>query len=273
MAEEKYLSNYRESDVDNPTGFFAALKRVFDINEETCIPVMVVNVYTDGDYNGMVEVQPIVQNAYKTEKGITYQDRPTFAARPIRIIQGGFAVNIPIYIGDTGWVVAGDRDANEAIESNSDIRDEDMPEEDIESCIYPTSSYELKKFEFGFFISSSWNNANSIPEDIRDSFCAFAIDKKGKNLGGIRIEKDGSVVVKDKEDEARLVETELVTSFDPENNCFNTWKGKVLRTEGEEGEKIPIPDPGTTMEHESEPDSNVTFRIEDGKIYVGVYYI
>ena len=187
----KILSNFDPAALETYTGFYQALKHAIDLNEERCIPAQVEKVYDDG----IVMVRPITDISYRTDNGIIEKKRPSFDVRPIQIIQGGFAFHIPIYVGDTGWVIAGDRDAKDATNADGEIIQDDLHEEELKKRTHACTSYELLKYQFGFFIPSSWNTDKPMSDDLKDALCLFATDAEHHSKGGLQINRDGSIIL------------------------------------------------------------------------------
>lgn len=242
---EKFLTTYNQEDLNTHIGFFKTLKRVNDIKEERCIPVIVTKVYDEGENEGLIDVRPIIQKTYRDNRNnIVHKDREEFTVRPLKIAQGGCIINIPTFVGDTGWVLAGDRDAEDAIDSNDELNTKDKEEDELEECTYPANSSEILKYEYGFFIPSGWYRRIN-DSDLKDRFALIVADEEGKHSGSVSISREGMTYVKGKDEngkefEAYIQDTNIVTEYDKENKCLKTWKGKVLRTDGEEGESINI---------------------------------
>lgn len=132
-----------------------ALERYRDINLECCIPAIVVDDTLDESINArnthVVKVQPLVNMVSST--GETLQ-RPVIDATMLRLVSGRYCVDFPINKGDTGWLIASDRDTFTQKSANSNI---DTSKN--KGAINP-NTYELHKYRHGFFIPDSWAKLN-----------------------------------------------------------------------------------------------------------------
>ena len=153
MAEPKTIMNGGpdRSVTDSPERIFEALFRVHDMRFEVCLPAIV------RDYNRnshLALVQPLVNMV--SSEGEQLERAPILV--PVRrVMYGEFMVDFPLNIGDTGWVIAGDRDSENALLANSsDVTSESNPNEGGQR---PATRL-LHKYRFGFFIPDRWGTIN-----------------------------------------------------------------------------------------------------------------
>lgn len=155
-AKETARSTFDDSDTSSEVAFHKALFRMHDNAVETCIPAIVVE---REDENGLLKVQPLVNFLKITSKGYRSVKRPSILVRALKTFHGGFTVRAPLFIGDTGYVIACDRDGTTAIRENDTVLHEDQKEEHGEN-IGPTDpdSIDRPRHVYGFFVPCSWYN-------------------------------------------------------------------------------------------------------------------
>lgn len=104
-------------------------------------------------------VMPLVKRAFFTGEWI-YLRRTTFQTTVRNIQAGGFTIDFPLFIGDTGWVFASDRDTSllkregaltEAVLAGD--RKIDVVEDSYQQKPVTTALHTLS---FGFFIPDNW---------------------------------------------------------------------------------------------------------------------
>ena len=182
MAEPKTIVNGGpdRSVTDSPERIFEALFRVNDMRFEVCLPAIV------RDYNRnshLALVQPLV-NIVSSEG--EQMERSTILVPVRRVMYGEFMVDFPLNIGDTGWVIAGDRDSENALLANSsDVTSESNPNEGGQR---PTTRL-LHKYRFGFFIPDRWGTINLSTKDGDHNYM------EGQNVDGANVDyKDLAVI-------------------------------------------------------------------------------
>ena len=151
---ENALPNYDKRTIEDPSAFFRTLFHLRDIKEERAIPAIVK------DYDsktGEVTVLPMAKYTFDTRDGEAEVDRETVKVRALRICQGGYSISLPIFKGDTGWLIAGDRRCGAAIEKNGEIVVRDLTDEELNDKTAKPDDCSILNFENGFFIPFSWN--------------------------------------------------------------------------------------------------------------------
>lgn len=136
---------------DSPERTFDAIMRFYEMRFESCLPAIVK------DYNRnthLALVQPLVNMV--SSKG-EQMPRADIIVPVRRVMYGEFMIDFPLNIGDTGWVIAGDRDSENALIANSsDVTSESNPNEGGQR---PATRL-LHKYRFGFFIPDRWGTIN-----------------------------------------------------------------------------------------------------------------
>ena len=151
---ENALPNYDKRTIEDPSAFFRTLFHLRDIKEERAIPA-VVKEYDSK--TGEVTVLPMAKYTFDTRDGEAEVDRETVKVRALRICQGGYSISLPIFKGDTGWLIAGDRRCGAAIEKNGEIVVRDLTDEELKDKTAKPDDCSILNFENGFFVPFSWS--------------------------------------------------------------------------------------------------------------------
>ena len=151
---ENALPNYDKRTIEDPSAFFRTLFHLRDIKEERAIPAIVKEYDSK---TGEVTVLPMAKYTFDTRDGEAEVDRETVKVRALRICQGGYSISLPIFKGDTGWLIAGDRRCGAAIEKNGEIVVRDLTDEELNDKTAKPDDCSILNFENGFFIPFSWN--------------------------------------------------------------------------------------------------------------------
>lgn len=176
----------------SPVRMFNAVMRTFGLNFETCIPA-IVEEYNRNSH--MVLARPLVNMVSASGEQLK-RDIIEVPAR--RIQHGGFLIDIPILKGDTGWIIASDRDSENALLSNCYDTDENGTSN---KGPQRPNTKNIHKYRFGFFIPDRWGYISLDRIDPSDD--ASLIDGKDhtgnaviRSMNGktrISISKDGDV--------------------------------------------------------------------------------
>ena len=151
---ENALPNYDKRTIEDPSAFFRTLFHLRDIKEERAIPAIVKEYDSK---TGEVTVLPMAKYTFDTRDGEAEVDRETVKVRALRICQGGYSISLPIFKGDTGWLIAGDRRCGAAIEKNGEIVVRDLTDEELEDKTAKPDDCSILNFENGFFVPFSWS--------------------------------------------------------------------------------------------------------------------
>ena len=196
MADENKdntpLPQYDRGKCKTELGFFQTLFRLKEVDKQGAIPAIVRS------YNrktGIATVQPIVTYVVDTKEGEKLIPRGTYDVSVIRFAHGGFVIDAPLFAGDTGWLIAADRNAKDAKEANSKILNADQDDENPSNKGFkrPTDD-SLRSFSWGFFIPDTWGDTELTKNDglvIKD------VDEKNVielNDGAIEIKRGDNII-------------------------------------------------------------------------------
>lgn len=183
MAEPNTIMNGGpdRSVTDSPERIFEALFRVHDMRFEVCLPAIV------RDYNRnshLALVQPLVNMVSSEGKQL---ERAPILVPVRRVMYGEFMVDFPLNIGDTGWVIAGDRDSENALLANSgNVTSSSNPNEGGQR---PATRL-LHKYRFGFFIPDRWGTINLSTKDDDPNYM------EGQNVDGANVDYKNLAVIR-----------------------------------------------------------------------------
>ena len=183
-----------ESDI----GFFKTLFRIHDVARETAIPCIVRSY--DGDRR-RASVQPIVNNIVRNVDGEKEIERPVYDDIPVMgICSGGFSIAIPLFPGDTGILLALDRNCASAIEHNSSALSEEQTDKDGENK-GPERPDDMSTASFanGVFIPFSFSPSDD--------------DKESITIKGLK-EDSPSIVMSSKSVSVKMGESEILIDGD-----------------------------------------------------------
>lgn len=151
---ENALPNYDKRTIEDPSAFFRTLFHLRDIKEERAIPAIVKEYDSK---TGEVTVLPMAKYTFDTRDGEAEVDRETVKVRALKVCQGGYSISLPIFKGDTGWLIAGDRRCGAAIEKNGEIVVRDLTDEELKDKTAKPDDCSILNFENGFFVPFSWS--------------------------------------------------------------------------------------------------------------------
>lgn len=172
--------------VSSKIGFFKALFRMYSIAHDCIIPCIVRKYYPE---TGLVDAQPIVNNIKPTVDGNKQIERPVYRDVPVlHICHGGFEVSAPLFSGDTGLLVAIDRNCATAISANSSVLTEDQPEKGGKNKgPMPIDDLSTASFDHSVFIPFSFAAGNAEKG-------VLTIKKIGENQPYITLGDDKAIV-------------------------------------------------------------------------------
>ena len=193
MADIK--QSFNQVDIEREDEFIHTILRFYKIQQNICLPAIVRKVYPE---KHTVDAELLC--SYVTTDGKEIK-RALLSEIPWKQMRhGGFFIDFPISVGDTGWVVAGDRDSEKIRESNSDTdisknKGSTMPE-----------TNGIDEFQYGVFIPDSWAKPFKNAEN---NLVIGKIDSNGKEKGFIEITSDGLLKVT-KNSKTISIDTEAV---------------------------------------------------------------
>ena len=164
MADDKKKERgYALSDMESEATYLKTLFDLYHKSGQFCIQG-IVKAY-DRE-TGLAKVLPLVER--KDGVKVDPVEVPV-----MNFCHGGFVINLPIFEGDTGFIIAGDKNAADAMKKNSAILKQKMTEDDFGSDDPDKNYGPVKanddgfcKFGFGFFIPCNWAKRN--PELVAD---------------------------------------------------------------------------------------------------------
>jgi hypothetical protein len=176
----------------NPSAIFDRILFCHDLAFESCVPAKIEKVYSDHtalarplikivNETGSVECQPILVTTFWN-------------------FHGDFEIHHPLNEGDTGWIIAADRNTDLVKQYNAE-NDESLNAGAQE----PNSDKNLHKYRFGFFFPDRWDKEVidsktgrktklSVPEELRD--CFYIQDRNG--WCRIVLDEEGHIAIKAK---------------------------------------------------------------------------
>lgn len=172
---------------------------------ESCIPAIFLGYQNNDRNTGYGIIRPLIQK--KSPDG-TVTDRGRYLL-PIRQFQHGtFMINAPLVEGDTGWIVAGDRDNTNAIQVNSMIqgRESGIGKKGAQGVPIgnegpqPPNQFDSHKYLYGFFLPDKWGGV-PLPEEFKDSLVIGQVsapespDAAAPSYGRFVLDPDGTIHV------------------------------------------------------------------------------
>ena len=171
---------------------------------ESCIPAIFLGYQNDDRNTGYAIVQPLV----KIKTPVDTVERGKYLL-PIHHIQHGtFMVDAPLVKGDTGWIVAGDRDNTNVLAANSAIQgaESGIGEHDAQGVPRgnqgpqePTQR-NTHRFLYGFFLPDKWGGV-PLPEEFKNSLVIGQVsapespDAAAPSYGRFVLDPDGTIHV------------------------------------------------------------------------------
>ena len=146
MAENlQSLPNFNPANLESAAGIIQEVLAEFARNFESCIPA-IVQSYDRTKHEAVV--QPAINMVLTTGEQVA---RAPVLATVWRFMCGGFLVDLPISFGDTGWLIAADRDTS-TLKANP-------------SSPAKPNTYETHKYSAGFFIPDKFGSLTLAGED------------------------------------------------------------------------------------------------------------
>jgi hypothetical protein len=112
----------------------------------------------------MALVKPLVKFVVSTDNGDVPIDRPPCTVPVFQTCRGGYMIDLPLFKGDTGLLIAMDRDSSTARAANSFRLWEEQNDEDEETVkntgATPPDGFIYTSFEFGVFIPMAFGSSN-----------------------------------------------------------------------------------------------------------------
>lgn len=154
MADDKKKERgYALSDMESEATYLKTLFDLYHKSGQFCIQGIVKEYDRE---TGLAKVLPLIER--KDGVKVDPVEVPV-----MNFCHGGFVINLPIFEGDTGFIIAGDKNAADAMKKNSAILKQKMTEgdfggDDPDKNYGPVKANDdgFCKFGFGFFIPCNW---------------------------------------------------------------------------------------------------------------------
>lgn len=275
----------KTSDATVPLSFSAAIEHLCEhIRQgiESCIPAQFIK-YDDHDKN-LAVVSPLVKFPYVSGNKTVWTERPQFTVRVLRVKSGGYWFRMPLKKGDTGWIIAADRDTSFAISRNANV-DESKNTKENGGGPQEYSNFNKLKYSFGFFLPDGYCNLKVEKGHEDSSFWSMLKDDgSGDRASYIELKKDGAVEIHtgdgnekvlvegflevsknvdidgtitaekknadgtDNKDPVEIKETSYLVPIDKDENLYAIWKGRSFRNNGETGEPFKLTGGGGSID-------------------------
>lgn len=173
---------YELAELETEKTYLLRLFKLYDLKRECCIPA-IVEEYNRGTHTATV--RPLVNHWKRNADKLEDFARMEVTVGVLQFAHGGFIVDAPLFRGDTGWLIAGDRAALEAMGANSSFlykdQREDLKWEDEKNkgAASPDNS-DSAHFVHGFFVPCSWAKTGLAQGDGLVVHHATGLEKNGK---------------------------------------------------------------------------------------------
>lgn len=254
-------------------------------NIESCIPAKFIRWDDkEGQDRHVAIVTPLVKFPYVSGNKTVWTERPQFTVRVLRVKSGGFWFEMPLKKGDTGWIIAADRDTSFAISRNANV-DESKNTKENGGGPQEYSNFNKLKYSFGFFLPDGYCNLKVEKGHEDSSFLAMLKDDgSGDRDSYIELKKDGTVEIHtsdgnekvlvegslevsknvdidgtitaekknadgtDNKDQVTIKDTEYLIPIDKDKNLYAIWKGRSFRNDGETSEPFKLTGGGGSVD-------------------------
>lgn len=188
--------------VSTLNGIFSQLSRISALRMQCNIPA-IVKSYDRTSHKATV--QPLIKFVYddisNKEQSL---DLPTFDVTVWRMSFGGFLIDMPLFPGDTGWLVASDWNSELAKKNNSYGVSKEISNGTV---LYKTENegpqkpktFELHEYQNGFFIPDRWGDID-IGDNNKDNIIIKSLN--GDTLIGI--DPSGNISIQNPNNTARI---------------------------------------------------------------------
>ena len=235
-------STYRESAASSAVDFYKELFRLADSARETCLPCVVIEQEND---NGLIQVVPIINSMIQMSDRMVGVRRGAVYVRPMRFLHGGFMIQAPILVGDTGYLVSCDRDCSDAIRANENIQTDNADHKEVlKDRIKDPNTVDCQKYHYGFFIPCSWvrNESESMKgmfgrdEGIFKDRLVISNYRKAGDDGSafITIDREGNIMVATENSKAFVNKNGIqIANRTDKTNDSDLSKSRAIKIDGE----------------------------------------
>ena len=199
---------------NNPKVAFQCMVEGIFKTMNVCFPACIYEPYDKETRT--VTVLPLIKYKEFDGKETKFKERQPFPMFVRRIRCGGFAIETPLHVGDTGWVIASDRvtsDLREKGRKTTDVLADDVSVDTINEEYQSEPEIQATHtFLSGFFIPDSWSDvgyedrfkdADDVTVDgDKDLYIGTSLDTKETYQAGEEYDKRSScsIVMKNSKD-------------------------------------------------------------------------
>ena len=210
----------------NPEAIFQRIQFCHDLSFECAMPAKITKVNNDHT----AYAQPLI----KLMSSISSIEQVPILVTTLWTFHGDFEIHHPLNVGDTGWLVAADRNTDLVKQYNCE-RDETKNN----GAQQPNSDKNLHRYRFGFFIPDRWDRQDypkqTVPKELQD--CFYIQDRNG--YVQMLLDEDGRIAITAKSaveiygdlftyDGNATFGGDVTFKGDVKANCDVTVDGKVL---------------------------------------------
>lgn len=191
-----------KQELNHSAAMYQNLQGIFDLRRQSCFSQL--NICTPAtvakvDDNGVVYVIPLVKQVLIDK---STRDRRVVRTTLATCQHGGFYQHVPVFVGDTGWLISADRDTTIVKEQNSSIQEEssgigsekDSGTRDGNQGPQKPQTIFMHNFSQGFFLPDKWGGV-PMPDDLKKSFVIEQVKKNGDSKGRFVMDPDGTIRV------------------------------------------------------------------------------
>lgn len=180
-------------------GIFNVWQKQLFYELQTCMPAIFLGYKDDKRETGMGIVKPLVKLV--DADGQTYERGEM--ELPIRQFQHGtFMIDAPLVEGDTGWLIAGDRDNTNVLLNNGAIQAVDSGIGKRGEQGVPLGNdgpqdpgfLDSHKYLYGFFLPDKWGGI-PLPPEMKDSLVIGQVNPNATSHGRFVLDPDGTIHV------------------------------------------------------------------------------
>lgn len=200
MSDMTPQRTYDLSKIQSYAGFLQQLFRLQDAKRMTCLPAIVEGF---DRASNRATVKPLTQHLVDTLQGELPIDRPSCTVPVLQISRGGWCIDMPLFVGDTGILIALDRASNGAMGNNSTRLWKNQNPEDKDTIFnegpQPPDNLIYSSFEYGVFIPFAFGGSG----------IQLDTDGDGNDIAGIIIKRTIDPALTPEEQQSQSVQVKL----------------------------------------------------------------
>ena len=151
----------------NPAAIFKRIQFCHDLEFECAMPAKITKINNDHT----AYAQPLVRLMSSSS---SIEQSPILVTT-LWDFHGDFEIHHPLNVGDTGWLIAADRNTDLVKQYNSE-----WDEKKNQGSQSPNKDLNLHRYRFGFFIPDRWNTGADkrlVPKELQE--CFYIRDRNG----------------------------------------------------------------------------------------------